>query len=49
MKRTKEIEMESKKVWEQIKEEVKQIDRRGLEKDLKLLMEMSELEQIELE
>ena len=38
MKRTKEIEMESKKVWEQIKEEVKQINRSELEKDLKLPM-----------
>ena len=49
MKRTKEIEAESKKVWEQIKEEVKQMERSELEKDLKLPMEMSELEQIELE
>ena len=49
MKRTEEIEAESKKVWEQIKDEVKQMERSALEKDLKLPMEMSELEQIELE
>ena len=47
--RTKEIEADSKKVWEQIKEEVKQMGRSELEKDLKLPMEMSEMEKIELE
>ena len=49
MKRTKEIEEESKKVWEKIKEEVKQMERTTLEKDLKLPIELSELEKIELE
>ena len=47
--RTKEIEADSKKVWEQIKEEVKQMGRSELEKDVKLPMEMSEMEKIELE
>ena len=49
MKRTQEIEMASKKVWEQIKEEVRQMNRRELEKYLELPMELSEIEQIELE
>ena len=36
-------------MWEKIKEEVRQMNYNELEKDLKLPMELTELEQIELE
>ena len=49
MKRTKEIETESKDLWEKIKEEVKRMNYNEMDKDLKLPMELTELEQIELE
>ena len=48
MRRTEEIETESKDLWEKIKE-VKRMNYNEMSKDLKLPMELTELEQIELE
>ena len=49
LKRTKEVQDESRKVWEQILQEVKRLDLNERSKDFKLPMELTELEQIELE
>ena len=49
IKRTKEVENGSRELWEQIKEEVKRLDFDEMSKDFKLPMELTELEQIELE
>ena len=49
IKRTKEVENGSRELWEQIKEEVKRLDFNEMSRDFKLPMELTELEQIELE
>ena len=49
LKRTKEVESGSRELWEQIKQEVKRLDFNELNRDFKLPMELTELEQIELE
>ena len=49
MKRTRDIEDASKKIWEQIKEELKKMEKTTLDKDLKIPIELSELEEVQLD